>query len=573
MRKRNLICLAFLTFAASAEFFGARSVAAAPRLLAPHGGAIRAFIVGVDDYSVKRRLHGAVADARDLEASLKELGVPAENMTVLIDQQATRKAFVAAMNRLVRRARARDLIFISFAGHGAQMKEMHKNTKPDHLDEVYVLAKFDETVRTGARERVHGPEIKHWLSKLDKKGAEVLFIADTCHGGGLTRSVDPRQSSFSYRVINIAAVAEDTLQPESVPAEAMLTESAFSHVTFLAAVDRHSKAPEVKIEGQKTPRGALSYSVARALRGAADRSKEGAVTRRELFEYTSQVVLQFAEGRQHPYFEPRRRQGLDDVVFRTRSAQTKPVENPGVTASPVVNVSPPQDVASPPQNVASPQAEPQEDAPRGKALRVAVINGPSVVSFNRPVSVELAVVADRSQADIVWDARSKEALSGGDVVARNVSAEDVPWVADRIAAGRSIAALAEKRPQTIKLLPNDSLHKLNEKLTLEATGLKGKHLIIFDLAGNGTVQYLFPGRGEESIIPKDRWTLAFQVIPPFGLDQVVAISSNKRLSELESALMRIDRTSAAGSAPQIIQKFMEANPDLRIGLATIATAP
>src|SRR5262249_57793727 len=64
-------------------------------------------------------------------------------------------------------------------------------------------------------------------------------------------------------------------------------------------------------------RGALSYAIARALEGAAQRDSLGRVSRRGLFEHGRQVVKQFSESRQDIYTEPTRSAALLGMpVFR-----------------------------------------------------------------------------------------------------------------------------------------------------------------------------------------------------------------------------------------------------------------
>src|SRR5262249_19984767 len=384
--------------------------------------------------TAQRKLKGAVADARDIARSLQSLGVT--DLTVLIDQQATREAFLAGMERLVRNAKTDDLVIISFAGHGTQLKESGKHSKPDHLDEVYVLAKFDERISSGFAERIIGPEMKHWIAELDRKGVDVLFVADTCHGGGLTRDQDPRESEFSYRSIQVKQAAQDALQSVAAPEDSLADEDSFSHLTFLAAVDRYSKAPEVAIDGQTSLRGALGYAAAGALRGVADRRGDGTVTRRDLIDYVRQVVKQYAESRQHIYYEPQSAAKLETIVYRSIPAAA-------ATA------------------VATAAGNPR------RSLRVAGVNGDAPALAPRRPPLTPVQVHRQADADFIWDAGRREAVYAGDVIARDVSAEDVPGVADRIAAGRAIAALAERRPQNLQLLPNDALHRAGEILTLE----------------------------------------------------------------------------------------------------------
>src|SRR4051812_41242716 len=96
------------------------------QLLAPGGGQVRALVVGVNDYTGRSipTLKGAVADARDLEATFRAAGV--SDLTVLIDADATRRNFETAINRLINNSKTGDLVFISFAGHGSQQPELVK---------------------------------------------------------------------------------------------------------------------------------------------------------------------------------------------------------------------------------------------------------------------------------------------------------------------------------------------------------------------------------------------------------------------------------------------------------------
>src|SRR5271167_3642692 len=137
--------------------------AVADPIQAPSGGEVRALVVGIDDYLFERRLKGAVADARDLEGALRRTGVSSSNLTVLIDAEATRPAVLAAMARLVEQTRANDLVFISFAGHGTQRPESVRGSKPDGLDEAFVLHAFNNRSTKRNPDLVIGPEMRHWL--------------------------------------------------------------------------------------------------------------------------------------------------------------------------------------------------------------------------------------------------------------------------------------------------------------------------------------------------------------------------------------------------------------------------
>ena len=68
------------------------------RISNPEGGEVRGLVIGIDAYQHVRQLKGAVADARDIQSTLKEVGV--RDVTTLIDEQAERTAFLREIGAL-----------------------------------------------------------------------------------------------------------------------------------------------------------------------------------------------------------------------------------------------------------------------------------------------------------------------------------------------------------------------------------------------------------------------------------------------------------------------------------------
>lgn len=528
------VALASLILAASV------ARAAAAELDAPRGGQVRALIVGIDNYAYVRRLKGAVADARDLSGALAREGVA--GIKLLIDQQAVRPNVLAELDRLVDVSQSKDLVIISFAGHGSKRPESVPHSKPDGMDEAYILQQFDPASNARNPDLIIGPEMKHYLAKLDAKDVDVLFIDDTCFGGGMTRRPDPRSGEMSYRTSDIGAAAEAMLDVVSEPADSTRSDSSFKRVTFLAAVDRFSKAPEVDIPGQPTKRGALSYAVARALEGKIRGS--GMVSRASLFAYARQVVAQYAKQMQTIVTEPVDGAGaLDAVVWRGEVAAAAP------QAGPLANTA--------------------------KPVRVAVNGDASALAGVHPGSAPFVVVSDAKDADLVWDSRTHEAIVAGDVIARDVGPQGVPAVADRVRAIANISLISEPRPQTVELLPNDKLHHDKEIIALEARGVEGKYAVIFNVSGNGTVQFLYPKPEEQDSdrVKSATWRLPVKVGKPFGADTVIVTVSDQPLGSLADDLKQLDDRPAALAAMQLVHKFLPQTAATRVGFASIFTAP
>ncbi len=289
LRVFTRVCLA-------AVFFGVPAALAAPAAVAVQNpNAIHAIVVGIDQYQHLARLKGAVADGRDIEASLREMGV--SDIIALYDARADRDSILNAVDDISARVHRGDLVILSIAGHGAQEPERVKGSESDGKDAVFLLAGFD-TAAAGTRQRILDQEFNHIIKIFEARGARVVFVADTCSGGGLAREVDPRGPEMSYRSVPTYAISDDELKPVSTPSDAFATELDFARTIFLAAVDKHSKAPEVKVPGVDGYRGALSYAFARALEGAADANGDGKITIEELFTYVRQLTYQLSDQRQ-----------------------------------------------------------------------------------------------------------------------------------------------------------------------------------------------------------------------------------------------------------------------------------
>src|SRR5262249_52466070 len=171
--------------------------AQAAMIRSPQGGEVRAVVIGVDAYQFVPQLRGAVADARDIEQSLRNQGV--RDLTVLYDAAADRATVLRALDQLVQRSRPGDLVVLSLAGHGVQEPEHIKGSQPDGLDNVFVLAGFNPGTAAGMQQRIIGTEFNHVIKQFESKGVSVMFVADACYGGGLAREIDPRAGELSYR--------------------------------------------------------------------------------------------------------------------------------------------------------------------------------------------------------------------------------------------------------------------------------------------------------------------------------------------------------------------------------------
>lgn len=145
----------------------------------------RALIVGIDRFAHVRDLEGAAADAVQAEAFAREgLRIPPENITVLTNEAATRKAVIAALWDLGdAELTPEDQVFIHISSHGTRMLDP-LDQSPSGFIECLVV--YD----SGPGGEWHIPDLTTGalLDRITRKTERVTVVVDTCHSGSSTRS-------------------------------------------------------------------------------------------------------------------------------------------------------------------------------------------------------------------------------------------------------------------------------------------------------------------------------------------------------------------------------------------------
>jgi hypothetical protein len=263
-----------------------------------------------------------------------------------------------------------------------------------------------------------------------------------------------------------------------------------------------------------------------------------------LFEYARQVVSQYSESRQVITVEPLRTPALLDApVFK------------------LLDAGPPAAAA----------LQPWKDVP----VRVRFEGGPrQAVALVQPVTTPFTIAAPSEPAELIWDSRSGDVVSaGGSIIVVGAAEKDLPGIVDRTRALSALAKLAEARPQTFVLKPDNGLHRNGASVLFEADNVRGQSVIVLDITGNGTVQMLFPRIGENVAFPQGTWQLRLTVSEPFGGDTVVAYVSQQPAPSLLDALYRLDGKKNPARAVELIEQELKRTPAAKIGMVGLFTAP
>lgn len=523
--------------------------AAAPALTSGSGGKVRAVVVGIDRYDNEPTLHGAEADAADLADALRRGGA-----TVLAEDGApfakgpTRAVLVRLLDRLVADSRPGDLAVITYSGHGARVPEYDlpgwHGLEPGGMNEEFVLGGY-APAGAGLSEVIVNKEMKAWLARLDAKGVDALLIADTCFGGGAVRGFDPLSDTLVMRgePKPLARPPAGRFTPIPMSAKELRTEvTDLSRVTFLAGADQLHQVPEVRIPGGGGgTRGALSYAVARALRGELGAGPDGLVTRKALFDASLQIVSQYTDDRQLIDLEPK-------------------AAAPGAVDRPLFRLS---------------AAAPPAPAPVAPGLTLAFAGGDGAEVLAHRDGARPFTVVGRDAADLVWDLARREVSSHGDVIRRDAVPEDLRGLLDRTTAIARLKTLSEARLLGIQLENGGRSYRPgDEKPNFQVSDAAGRDLVVFNVASNGLVQMLSPARTEPAAVTAPRWSYAPRVTEPFGADQVVAVQGPRgSLDALAAWLWRFDNQPAAAQLPDRLKDLLDADPSVRLGTVDLVTAP
>lgn len=250
----------------------------------------RALLVGINRYKIPGAdLRGCINDVKNVKSLLtRYYGFAAKDIRTLTDLQATKKAMQSGITRLIKGAKAGDVLLFHFSGHGSNVPDRNGD-EADARDEILCPTDLDWM----------DPLLDDWLrAEFDKLPAGVNFtvIMDCCHSGTNTRAIQPPDAK---RIERYLPSPLDLLATES---GRRLTGTVRGDRSELRGTARRGDIvnvdmPELLITGCRstqtsadayignTYNGALTHSLA-----AAISSRKGKLTYRELHALTLQAL-------------------------------------------------------------------------------------------------------------------------------------------------------------------------------------------------------------------------------------------------------------------------------------------
>ncbi|MCJ8051867.1 caspase family protein [Shinella curvata] len=467
-----------------------------------------ALVVGVDQYPNDVSLDGAVRDAEDVYASMSAAGFKVKKFT---NAEARKDDLRKAWTDMVAEAVSGDTIIFTYAGHGAQMPELIAGDEADGLDEFLQLPGFDRNrYEETSKEIIVDNEMNAWFAEAEGKGVHVLFVSDSCFSGGMSRSIKGKSRLAPAVTVKLAPPSQEAV------AGAALKEINFKQVTVLAASLESQPTPEVIIDGE--PRGALSWSFARAVEGSADRDGNGIITRIELEDYIFSNVKNRSEALQVPNFMPQvARSESEVVVTLTR----------GIPAATGDTATTTNDAGTIPKTIKTVKE-------LGWTGKIALqIDGEAA----RPTDAEGTGTPFR------WDVATGTFYTpNGDVAAENVGADRIQPVVDKYVLLDFLKAMASQNPGTVSLAPVKDIYAAGQRLRFDAPPGRYPNMLVFNLANTGEVQFLdMQAAGTSSSEFK---LTDVEIVKPFGADHLITIWTGEPVDAIGAVLSDKNVTAA-----------------------------
>ena len=258
----------------------------------------QALLIGIGEYPGDMKLEGPVNDVELIrEVLLQSVFFDKKNIVQLLDEKATKKNIIDALNNMVKTTKRGDKVVLYFSGHGTSA--LDRNNEADIPPKSGALVPFDidggdsiealnERLLIGTR------DLRPVLSKLDDAGAEVLVLVDACFSGNVVRG--NKSSGLTVKFLDFPKLMQKLLSNKET--EAMTTGNAeipeliettesypYKNVFMIAAANEGQVAQDIPsswVEDFPTvdskAHGAFTDSLVRVLAGMYDDSSDKNVT-------------------------------------------------------------------------------------------------------------------------------------------------------------------------------------------------------------------------------------------------------------------------------------------------------
>ncbi|MCZ6769025.1 MAG: caspase family protein, partial [Acidobacteria bacterium] len=239
-----------------------------------------AVVVGIStfrDLPEHAWLDFAHTDARAYADFLKSryVRIPPENVTTLLNEDATTVKLKSALGELLKKSTEEDIVYIYIASHGTVDLDLN--------EAFFVTYDTDPENLYGTAYRMS--EFQYITNQV--KAKHLIVISDACKSGGIGANIAGSRRDIGEDEVVVNEYFRDILEENEGVGK--------SQFIYAAAGARESSIEDATMGG-----GVFTKYLIEALQGAADNNQDGNITAAEAHDYVFNHVRQFTRGRQNP---------------------------------------------------------------------------------------------------------------------------------------------------------------------------------------------------------------------------------------------------------------------------------
>lgn len=233
-----------------------------------------AVVIGIGDYPEQsgwKEISGD-KDVDMIVPMLLQNGFARENITVLVNSEATKSAIRNAISDLAGVSGKGDIVYIHFSGHGQQVTDLDGD-ETDGYDEAIIP--YDAASRYGlggykGENHILDDEFGLWLEGLrmsvGRKGL-ILVALDACHSGDATRGNNNNEGKHVRGTSEIFMIPDSSGQDDACMAHACDTEqNVRRNVEWICISACKSYQNNYEYKSETGYCGRLSWAISRVMR-------------------------------------------------------------------------------------------------------------------------------------------------------------------------------------------------------------------------------------------------------------------------------------------------------------------
>lgn len=497
-----------------------------------------ALLVGVGNYPHIHKLEGPAHDVAALrEVLVERWGYAPQDVQVLVDAGATRKAITEQLGQLLARTQTGDEVLVYFSGHGTSPFQATLAGKlvPENSGGFMVY----DTRSDGSNLMIGRTDLFPVLQKLGQGGRHVWLVADACFSENLARSWGRRLPSRMVPLEQRGQEQQALADARDIYKNQARTEQPwpYQNVVVLAAAAAGEPAADIGAADAKShfpttdgkPHGALTDALLRVLKGElpVDANHDGTASFHEVYEAVTGFMASRSYGHM-PRRSPALRDDLQNLGQRTLLSGAGVVRAGAAAPTKALRV-----VAEPEALAASPQL--------GPLLR----NVPGLEVTQRPDgTTRAAIVKTGSRLELLAPNDAALVQAKLDQPQRVVDGlHQMAWaykVEGQALHGRNGVLAVDFLPSELGVS-----REVGDKLDFVVKPTKEAYLLVVNVNAMGEVSVVYPldQRETQAIAAGELTKLrGFVVEDPPGTDIQLWFAFERKPAGLESVAGRLNMT-------------------------------